>query len=132
MSYRSTGAGKEQRLNWNKSMRAIQFLVVFAAMLVAGQAQAVIVLVSPSSDDWGDPAIGLSGNPTDGFLRVFGQTGSPGFPIRRGAFEFDISSIPIGATINSANLFSQTAEALLPLKCSFTDTLGMDWLRLGI
>jgi hypothetical protein len=68
-------------------------------------AEAAVIAVGATSDDWGDPDIGLSGDPGDIFLRVFGRTDSPSVPIRRGAMEFDISSIAAGSVITSANLF---------------------------
>lgn len=82
-------------------------LCVYCALLftMASQAHASSISVGASSDDYGDPELNLSSDPTDGLLRVFGVTESPTFPIRRGGLEFDITGVTAGATVTSANLF---------------------------
>jgi opacity protein-like surface antigen len=88
-----------------KMKRFVVATAVFMIALSINQARAAVLSVGATSDDWGDPAIGLSGDPNDIFLRVFGVTNLPGFPIRRGALEFDISSVGSGSVISSATLF---------------------------
>ena len=65
-------------------------------------AQAISLNVGAVSDDWGNPAVALSGNPSDGFLRVFGLCSVSGVSVCRGAMEFDISSIGPGAVMSCA------------------------------
>src|SRR5688572_20564683 len=81
------------------------FVIALGISMTINQARAAVLSVGATSDDWGDPAIGLSGDPNDIFLRVFGRTDLPDFPIRRGALEFDISSVGSGSVISSATLF---------------------------
>lgn len=81
-------------------MRSIAMVGALAVVLATGfTAHAEILSVGATSDDWGDPDIGLNGNPNDGFLRVFGLE-----HFRRGAMEFDVRGVPSGSTVTSATL----------------------------